>query len=48
VSGTVGMVAVAVDQVVVVAVVTGCIVLAVLARLGGKSTKRSAYDVSFL
>ena len=39
VSGTVGMdVAVTVNQVAAV-VATGCVVLAVLARLGGKSTK---------
>ena len=25
----------------------GCVVLAVLARLGGKSTKRSAYDMIY-
>ena len=47
-SGTVGMdVVVTVNQVAAV-VVTGCVVLAVLAGPGGKSLRWSAYDVSFL
>ena len=49
VSGTVVMdVVVTVDQVAVAVVVTGCVVLAVLARLGGKSKLEVHMMCSFL